>query len=98
MKTLEDEFSNVAIMHLDMNMYYPKDALLLIRRCKELNKKILGIDAFIVDGEKIQPSLEHSIDFSIKKSQNEYGFWEEAENFIKQITNDKYVFEIVFKT
>lgn len=95
MDTLEIEFSNVAVTHLDMIMYRPKDALLLINRCKELNRKILGIDAFIVDGEKIQPSLEHSIDFSIKKADN--GFWKEAEEFIKDRINDGFVFEIVYK-
>jgi len=95
MDAIEAEFSNVSVIHLDMHMYYPKDALLLINRCRELNKKVLGIDAFIVDGEKIQPSLENSIDFSIKKSDN--GFWDEAEWFIKKYMNREFVFEIVYK-
>lgn len=91
----EAEFSDVAITHLNLRMYYPKDALLLINRCRAVNKRILGLDAFIVDGEKIQPSLENSIDFSIQKSMN--GFWDEAEEFIKQYLNREFVFEIVYK-
>jgi hypothetical protein len=95
MDVLKAEFLNVAVTHLDMIMYHPEDALRVINRCRELNRKILGIDAFIVDGEKIQPSLEHSIDFSIKKSDK--GFWSEAEEFIRQYMNEGFVFEIVYK-
>lgn len=95
METIEAEFSNVAITHLDIIMYRPKDALYVIDRCKTLNKKILGIDAFIVDGEKIQPFLEHSVDFTTTDSEN--GFWKEAKEFINEYINEEFVFEIVYK-
>ena len=95
MKDIESEFVDVSVVHLNMRMYYPKDAIRFINRCKELNKRVLGIDAFIVKGEAIQPSMENSVDYSILNDKK--GHWNEAEEFVKNYINKEYVFEIVYK-
>jgi len=40
------------------------DALGFIETCATKNLKVLGIDAFLLLGEAIQPSMENSIDFT----------------------------------
>ena len=48
--------------------------MLLIKLCQQESLPILGIDAFEICGEKIQPSIENSIDLSFEKESTLIGF------------------------
>jgi len=74
----------------------PSDAIDLIKACQEENRKILGIDAFILSDRGTQPVMEHSIDYSDTYRKNSRN-WDEAINFIEQRKNKGYHFEVVFQ-
>jgi hypothetical protein len=71
------------------------NSILLIRICAEENVKILGIDGFLLIQDKIQPSLENSIDFTASYAKKD-NIYEQALNFVNPI-DDKYYFEVVYK-
>lgn len=111
---IEKEFHDIAIIHHKLFLYRPLDAIKVIERCRELNKVVYGIDAFkLWEGDRIQPSMEHSIDYSgISYNQFEpdkyqvmyhiaknadSGHWKEAIQFIMNRMELGYVFEIVYQ-
>lgn len=69
------------------------DAVQFIRECSKENIKILGIDGFLMFEDKIQPSLENSIDFTTSYAKKD-NIYEQALNFIDRI-DAKYYFEVV---
>ena len=80
-KLLEDK----AINRSGILLFSKENALLFIEACKESKIQILGIDAFYLWGEYIQPSLENSIDFSSSEyMQKEKNIYSEAINFLKE--------------
>lgn len=72
-------------------MLLPKeDAIQFVSECEKRNIRILGVDSFRVFGDKIQPSLEDSIDFSMTNETTEY---RKAQSFIRS-RSDGFLFEI----
>jgi hypothetical protein len=63
MNKYEDYFKSKALLKYDMIFFTKANALQVIQECKEKNITILGIDGFYLYNDKIQPSMEHSIDF-----------------------------------
>jgi hypothetical protein len=95
MKKIENLFEDKAIIRGGIMLYSKENALLFIEACKNNGIQILGIDAFYLSEENIQPSLENSVDFSssgyMKKEESIYS---EAIIFFKD-KNEKLFFEIV---
>jgi hypothetical protein len=90
MNNVELIFKDKAIIRGGLMLFTKNDALQFLKECQKQNLKILGIDSFILLGEKIQPSMENSIDFSkTYKTDN----FETAEEFIRTRSDDFY-FEI----
>jgi hypothetical protein len=90
MNRVESLFKDRAILKGGM-MFLPRDvAIQFVHECKNLGLKILGIDGFYLFGDAVQPSLDHSIDFSII---NETTNYDKAEQFI-MIGPDNVFFEI----
>lgn len=111
---IEKQFKDTSIIHHNIFLFRPYDALAVIEKCRSLNKKIYGIDAFnLFENGKIQPVMEQSIDYTSKgyeyfdefkyysnyhiRKNCDVGHWDEAEQFIKDRINDKWVFEIVYE-
>ena len=90
---IEKVFINKAIVRGGIHLFYTEDALKLIKKCREANIKILGIDSFIVSETTTQPLAEYSIDFSTQNSSTEN--WREAEKFILDKQTKGFLFEIV---
>ena len=95
MDIIEKEFIGKAIIKGGIHLYKSMDALDVIKRCRQFNRNILGIDSFIVTSNITQPVLEHSIDFSTKGIVG--GSWLEAEEFVKTRENSGFLFEIVYE-
>lgn len=95
MNKIEEMFQDRAIVrHKGLIVYKKKDAIDFVRACESNNVKILGIDGFFISKNKIQPSIEHSIDFSslfTKKYANEYHI---SIEFLQSRSDDMF-FEIV---
>ena len=83
-----------AIIRYGIVLFDANNAIEFINLCKKGNLTILGIDAFLLyeDG-KIQPVLEHSIDFSYDVSGD---IWCKASEFIKS-KKTPYHYEIVLR-
>jgi hypothetical protein len=92
---IEKEFEKVATVRGGISLFKPSDALNLIKRCHNLNRKILGIDSFRITEQTTQPFLEHSIDFSFINASS--GNWLEAEKFILEREHEGLVFEVVYE-
>jgi hypothetical protein len=99
MDLVELEFKDKAILHDTLLLFHANDAINFIRRCHELDRPILGIDSFRLNGEFIQPFLEYSVDYSsttwLTTHDGSEDIWQEAENFIRKHSELGLVFEIV---
>ena len=97
-KDIRAEFSDKALSRGALSLLRPQDALSLVARCREVGLSILGLDAFLVSSQHVQPSMEHSIDFS---SEREDGLaedgWDRAEAFIRKHETSQYLFEVVIE-
>lgn len=64
----------------------------LIELCKKCNIEVLGIEAFSLHDEAIQPHLDKSIDFSSEFNKNTT-----PEEYLKQFNNDnlQLLFEVI---
>ncbi|MFI8715721.1 hypothetical protein [Brevibacillus brevis] len=94
MDSMEQEFESRAIVRHNLLLFTGLDAITVIKRCEELNKKIYGIDAFRLKEQCIQPVMEESIDYS--NTPDSDGNWADAVQFIKTRLNENLVFEIVY--
>jgi hypothetical protein len=62
---METEFHDKAIIQGKIFMYSPQSAITVVKRCRELNKFIYGLDAFkLWERSRIQPLMEYSIDYT----------------------------------
>ncbi len=90
-KIIIEEFAKRAIHRSGVDLYNIDDAILLIKLCQQASLPILGIDAFKIYGNKIQPSMENSIDLSLEKES-----YDVAINFLTERCNLEFLYEIVY--
>jgi hypothetical protein len=94
MNKVEKEFADKAIIKQGVMLFNKDNSFAFIEYCKMNDIEILGIDGFYLNDDKIQPSIENSLDFSsphyVKIFDNIYSH---AINFIRK-TEDKLLFEI----
>lgn len=86
-----DELSQKAIHRAGIDLYEIEDAILLIKLCKKTKLPILGIDAFKIFGDKIQPSMENSIDLSLDNKN-----YDLALDFLTDRRNLEFMYEIIY--
>lgn len=85
------ELSQKAIHRHGIDLYDAEDAILLIKLCQQAQIPILGIDAFKLYDDKIQPSMENSIDMSLE-SKN----YDLALRFLTDRRTAGFIYEIVY--
>jgi hypothetical protein len=75
---IEKLFESKAIIRHGVFLLKWSDAIEFVDECENRQIKILGVDAFFLDEKNIQPSLEHSVDFTsksyIKKDVSNYDY------------------------
>lgn len=95
MNEITRKFKSKVIVRGDMSLFTKGNAISFIQACKENNIGILGIDGFYLFGDKIQPSMDNSEDFSgydyVSKTESIYT---DAINFLND-RDEQLVFEIV---
>ncbi|MBB6214117.1 hypothetical protein HNQ80_000186 [Anaerosolibacter carboniphilus] len=94
MDEIENEYSSKATIRGNTYLFVAEDAIDVIKRCHELDRRILGIDSFIITEHATKSILEHCLDCSLQK--NKDGCWTIAENFIRERMDLGMVFEIVY--
>lgn len=95
MDSIQKEFRDRAIVKAGTYLFGPQDAIEVVKKCSQIERKILGIDAFVVTDNTVQPFMEHSIDYSVGGLQG--GNWNEAEQFILERAEMGFVFEVVYE-
>lgn len=93
MDFFEKEFSNKAIIWGNNFLFQKTDAVDVIKKCKELNIKILGVESFEIFENKRTPDLDGILDCSYDG--NKEGCWSEAIKFI-EMQSQGLVFEIIY--
>jgi hypothetical protein len=93
MEPIEQEFLSNGVLRDGLLLLSSKDALAMVRRCRELGIKVLGIDGFRLTEQTIQPVMEESIDTS--KACNKLDTWIRAEAFLIAHVNTDLFFEVV---
>jgi len=96
---VEQEIENTGLRWGGVLMLYPLDAIRMIQRCRDLGVRILGIDAFRVRPDGIQPVSEHSIDFtsSYAPSIARDEIWTAAREFVDRRLDLGLMFEVVIE-
>ncbi len=92
---VEIEFIGKALVRGGVFLLRPSDAIDLINKCREKNYRVFGIDGFFIIGDKIQPSMENSIDFGELVESISDQPYEDAVNFIEQRKDSGMYFEII---
>lgn len=77
---VERQFAERAIDRHGLKLLRPAGAAEYVARCAEHGIEVLGIDGFRVDGDSIQPLMEHSIDLSLSPTPR--GHQREAADFL----------------
>ncbi len=93
MNKIEIKFRNKAAIDRGTYFLFTKETSLeFIKECYREKMKILGVDGFYkIDAKTIQPSLEHSVDFSELEIEEAY---QHSVEFLNQQPEDLF-FEIV---
>jgi hypothetical protein len=94
MDIIAKNFLDVAIKHNKMTLYHPQDAIKVIKKCQQLNKRVYGIDAFKLNEPYIQPFMEFSTDYSDDYSD---AIYTNAIEHIQKHSDKGFVFEIVYE-
>jgi hypothetical protein len=93
MDIFEKEISNKAIILGNTLLFQRTDAVDVIKKCKELNIKILGVESFEINEKKRKPLIDGILDCSYDG--NNEGCWSEAIKFI-EMQRQGLVFEIIY--
>ena len=93
---LQNGFAERRLQRFGLQLYRAIDAIDFVRRCRHLRLRILGIDAFLVFPNGVQPVMEHSIDFSSEGNIDLLNdSWSAAERFLSERDGTSLFFEIV---
>jgi hypothetical protein len=91
---IEQLFAAKAIIRPGTFLLKPIDAIEFLTECQKQEINILGVDAFYLVEEKVQPSLMHSVDFtSSRRREMDINVYDEVRKLI-EAANDMY-FEII---
>lgn len=89
---VEKEYMEKAVNRGGILLFEATSAIGFVKRCREFNYRILGIDGFYLDDEKTQPTMEDSIQFDERKGFYQYST---AIEFIENRKSKGLYFEVV---
>jgi hypothetical protein len=93
---IDSEFNDKVLLRWGLRLFRPADAIALIRRCRDAEVRVLGIDAFLDLPDGVQPLMEHSIDFSSERNiELLENSWRHAERFVRERETTPFLFEVV---
>jgi hypothetical protein len=89
---IQTKYEKKAVIHSNIWMYFITTAREVVLDCEKNQMNILALEAFKLTGEGIQPSQEHSINFSPKECN-----WSKAIDFLANIDDMSYLYEIWYE-
>lgn len=90
---LKEQFAGRAVNRHGLTLFRPADPAQFVARCAENGIEVLGIDGFRVDGDTIQPLMEHSVDLSLSSTPG--GHHQDAADFLALRLDSDLWFELV---
>lgn len=94
-REIELEFADRAITRGSVRLYRPLDAVDLIRRYRDADLPVLGVDAFTLEGDAVRPSMANGIDYSADLNRHLLeNSWDHAERFVREYESTPLLFEI----
>lgn len=93
MTDIEQEFRAKGEQRGGVLLLNPADAIDMVRRCREENVRILGLDAFILKEKTVQPVMAESIDYGDQVEIDDR--WSHAEAFLNARDGKGLHFEVV---
>ena len=94
MMKITEEFSYMGIVRGKTPVFRAPEAMKIVQLCYEREIEILGIDSFIITDKTTQPMMENSVDYTTT-GKIEPNSWEEAQQFLKRLSDRDFYFEIV---
>ncbi len=94
MALIEDEYRALSVVPGRMIILSPEHAIALVRRCREKQVKVLGIDGFHITPDAIQPDMGENIDLS-RQEYRKHDCWAFAESFLNARLDSGLFFEVV---
>jgi len=67
---LEEQFKHVAVIRGGVFLLRLKDAIRFVKACRDAGIRITGLEGFRVEGDRIQPLQEHSVDYGSSGRKN----------------------------
>jgi len=95
MEPIEQEFASKGVLRGAALKLLARDAMDMVRRCREEGIEVLGLDAFRLTEKTTQPLMEQSIDLT---APGEGDCWVRAETFLAARTDSELYFEVVIDT
>lgn len=92
MNKVENLFKDKALVRGSVMLLSKNDAIEFIQQCEKEGIRILGVDGFLLIGDRIQPSLENSRDFTTQNAMNK-SIFKDAFDFVHSV-DGKFFFEI----
>jgi len=89
---IRSQFESRGIRRGGILFLAPRDALDMIRVCREYGVPILGIDGFVLDAVATQPDMTNSIDISLMPNADS---WAIAKQFVEDRASSNLRFEVV---
>jgi hypothetical protein len=105
------EYDCKAVKYENEILFHEQDAIEIIKKCQELNRKILGIETFVLDPPYIEPMDDFDYTSIYYKNFDpevyftkyhicknaDLGHWAEATQFIKERSDRGWLFEIDYE-
>lgn len=60
---LEEQFKHVAVIRGGIFLLHTEDAIRFVEACRDTGTRISGLEGFKVEGDRIQPLQDHSVDY-----------------------------------
>jgi hypothetical protein len=97
MTRIEDEFRDKGIERGKTLLFWPADAIALIKRYRDNGIVVIGIDGFRALPEGHQPDQDASIDLSWPHLKHEDQCWDKANKFLRERLQSGMLFEITVR-
>lgn len=91
---IDKYFAEQAHYRGNMILYKHDVAIEYVEKCRDENVVLLGFDGFYLWGKKIQPSMEHSIDFTLSYQPKDIDRYQASLKLLKECPKEMY-FEFV---
>ena len=92
MKSIERRFAARGVLRGGLLLLRARDALDMVRRCREEGIEVLALDSFKLTEQTTQPLMEQSVDLSTPDTRDA---WAKAEAFLDARADADLHFEVV---